>query len=130
MKGVLITVFKQRSNILFITVILGLAYCIYLVSSFNELNNQDTTGDDFFIAILTILVIPHLVVTALATLLIFLSFIFKNPGLALASTILYLLAAILFILYAIFLLPVIIFGFIGYRNQKKISHQQIQNSTI
>lgn len=122
--------FKQRSVILFITVILGLAYCIYLLSSFAEMNNPDSTGDDFFIAILTVLAIPHLVVTALATFLIILSFIFKNPGLVLASTILYLLAAILFILYAIFLLPVIIFGFVAYHNQKKIYRQQIQNPII
>ncbi|MDT8336613.1 MAG: hypothetical protein RQ856_02155 [Candidatus Izemoplasmatales bacterium] len=122
--------FKQRSVILFITVILGLTYCLYLLSPFAELNNPDTTGDDFFIAILTVLAIPHLVVTALATFLIILSFIFRNPGLVLTNTILYLLAAILFILYAIFLLPVIIFGFIGYRNQRKLSYQQTQNPII
>jgi len=119
--------FKQRSMMLFITMILGIAYAVFILFSFKELSDQAAEEDNIFIAFFAIFLIPHIVVTLLATLLIVCSFIFKNPTLALVSSIFYLLAAVLFVIYGIFLIPVVILGFIAYARQKRLSKVEINN---
>ena len=111
---------KHLSKALLISNILGIAYLIYLIISYNNLNLENETNAGFY-AILFVLVIPHLYLTALGVFLGSLSVILKNHQLALVASLIYLLASVAFLIYAIFLLPTIILGFIGYRNQKKLN---------
>jgi hypothetical protein len=110
---------KKVSITLVFATILASIYLIYLISSFNNIlsENENPSG---FLMILMALVKPHLYLTIIAVMLAWIAVFTRLPTFALISTLLYLLAAIMFLLYAIFLLPSIILGFIGYINQKKI----------
>ena len=119
--------FKQRSMMLFITMLLGIAYTAFILLSFKELSEQAAEEDNAFVALFTILLVPHIVVTLLATLLMTLSFVFKSHVLTLVSSITYLLAAALFVIYGIFLIPVVLFGFIAYSRQKRLNKSEVIN---
>ena len=106
---------KKRSICLLIAVIIATAYLIYLVSYF--LNNADTTAG----SIAAMMVIPHTLTLLLGVLFGWIGYLTGKPGWSLASAILYSVSAILFVMYAMFLVPSIVLGFIGYARQKKMN---------
>jgi hypothetical protein len=111
---------KYLSKALLVSNILAIAYLIYLIISYKNINLENDNNAAFY-AILLVLVTPHIYLTALGVFLGSLSVILKNHQLALVASFIYLIAAIAFLIYAIFLLPTIILGFIGSRNQKKLN---------
>lgn len=80
-------------------------------------------------AIATMLVTPHIILIALATIFMCLSFFLKKPGFTLTGAILYVVGGILFIPYIFFVIPSLILGFIGYSKQKKINEALNNNQT-
>lgn len=114
--------FKNRSIAGAIGTAIAFAYGIYLISYFAGLN-VDTASDSEAIgsALATALVLPHMLVTWLGIIFGVIGFFIRKQGFLLTAAILYASAAVLFLLYAIFLIPSIVLGFVGYVNQKKIN---------
>ena len=114
--------FNQRSKASFWATVIAFAYGIYAFTYWAG-TNASTEGDAEAIgsAIATILVLPHLLVTWLGIIFGMFGFFARKPGFQLTAAILYAVAALLFFLYAIFLLPSIVLGFIGYTVQKKLN---------
>ena len=71
-------------------------------------------------ALATALVTPHMVVVGLGAIFSWLGFILRKPWGALVGAILYCVGALVFIVYAMFCIPLIILGFVGYSKQKKL----------
>ncbi|MGD9964322.1 MAG: hypothetical protein AB7S96_03105 [Candidatus Izemoplasmatales bacterium] len=113
--------FKNRSKIAFLSILLALAYCIYFFVSYKEALNQDNQDQNIILDLLFILSLPHVVAVILALFLDVLGFFLKNHQLLLVSSIFFLIASLLFILYAMFVFPIAIIAFIGYRKQKTLN---------
>lgn len=107
--------FKQRSKVLFICAILSLAYTIYLMSYFGSASAEDASG-----AIATVIILPHLIAFTLGTVFVCLGFFLRKATFAMVGSILFCVAAVLFIMYAPFTIPMIILGFVGFAKQKKL----------
>jgi hypothetical protein len=111
--------FKNISKSIIISISLGTAYLIYLIITYSTIDINEEDAPAFLIIFMT-LSLPHLYLTGFACLIGLVAIITKKPALALISALSFFGAAIIFPLYAIFLLPSILFGFIGYRNQKRL----------
>ncbi len=114
--------FHQRSKASFWATLIALAYGIYAFSYWVS-TNASTEGDAEALgsAIATVLVLPHLLVTWLGIIFGMFGFFARKAGFQLTAAILYAVAALLFFLYAIFLVPSIVLGFVGYTVQKKLN---------
>jgi hypothetical protein len=116
--------FENRSKAAFIAALLATAYSIYSMLYWGGVVGQTESmdaGEAIGAGIATLLVLPHLIVTVLGALFGVIAFFIRSPGLILTSAILYSVAAVLFFLYALFLVPSIVLGFVGYSNQKKLN---------
>ena len=113
--------FKNRSKIAFLSILLALAYCIYFFVSYKEALIQDNQDQNIILDLLFILSLPHIGAVILALFLDVLGFLLKNHQLLLVSSIFFLIASLLFILYAMFVFPIAIIAFIGYRKQKTLN---------
>lgn len=119
--------FDRRSKAAFIGAAIGIAYSIYSVAYWLGVVGTAATssdvGESLGAGIATALVLPHVIVTVLATVFAIIGFFVRGKGLILTGAILYSVAAVLFLVYAIFLVPSIVLGFVGYSNQKKLNQQ-------
>jgi hypothetical protein len=116
--------FENRSKAAFIAALLATAYSIYSMLYWGGVVGQTESmdaGEAIGAGIATLLVLPHLIVTVLGALFGVIAFFIRSPGLILTSAILYSVAAVLFFIYALFLVPSIVLGFVGYSNQKKLN---------
>lgn len=120
---------NKKSIAMIIAGILGVAYGIYLISYFGGgiLNSSDGfamigTG------IAGALVAPHTICVALGGIFCLVSGFYNKNGLGLAGAILFVVSAVLFPLYALFVVPMIILGFIGASNVKKINSEISSNN--
>lgn len=112
--------FKNRSKVLFICAILATAYVIYLICYFGGSMTSSDSAEAIGGAIATALVTPHMVVIGTGAVFSWLGFFLRKSWGALVGAILYCVGALLFMLYAMFCIPLIILGFIGYAKQKKL----------
>lgn len=113
--------FNNRSKALFVCALLATAYVIYLMVNFGSSMASSDSTEAVGGAIATMLVTPHLVLVSLGGIFSWLGFFLRKPGFALVGAILYCVGAVLFLLYAMFCIPLIILGFVGYSKQKKLS---------
>lgn len=118
--------FKGRSKALFIGTLIATAYGIYIISYFAGTMSGGSATDQIGGAIATALVTPHMVCTWIGLIFGWLGFFGKKTWAALVSAILYCVAAVLFFLYAFFLIPSIVLGFVGYANQKKLNTKEVE----
>lgn len=120
--------FEGRSKAAFVAALLGVAYSIYSVVYWAGVAGASVSTQDSAEAIgagiATALVFPHMLVTVLATIFAVIGFFIRKTGLILTGAILFSVAALLFLLYAVFLIPSIVLGFVGYANQKKINRSR------
>jgi hypothetical protein len=119
--------FNKRSKAAFLAGIFASAYAVYSVLYWAGVVGQTQTldgGEAFGAGLATLLVLPHVIVTVLGALFGVIGFFTRSAGLILTSAILYSVAAFLFIVYALFLVPSIVLGFVGYVNQKKLKQAQ------
>lgn len=106
---------KKRSVALIISAVLGVLYSIYLVSYFGGVVFSGSSGSEAVGgAIATALVTPHMVCVVVATIFNVIAAINNKRGFALVGAILYSVGALLFLMYAFFVVPSIILSFIGY----------------
>ena len=116
---------QKRSKALLVSGILGLIYSLLLIRFFvayfflGVISNVDVEKAISLIAV--IIVIPHMILFALATIFNWISYIKNKRGFALTAGILYLISAIIFPIDMIFVVPSIIFSFIGYFTLKKVN---------
>ncbi|CAN2243600.1 hypothetical protein MCEMKE157_01243 [actinobacterium SCGC AAA044-D11] len=114
--------FNLRSKAAFWATIFAFAYGIYAIVYWAGTNSSSTDSAEAIGAgIATLLVLPHLLITWLGIIFGIIGFFTRKTGLQLTAAILYAVGAVLFILYALFLLPSIVLGFIGYSVQKKLN---------
>lgn len=113
--------FNKRSKVLFVCSIIATIYSIFLIIYFGGSMMTDNTAQAVGGAIATALVTPHMIMVSLGAIFSWLGFSLKKSWMALVAAIMYCVAALCFLLYAIFCIPMIILGFIGYSKQKKLS---------
>lgn len=112
--------FKNRSKVLFGCALLATIYVIYLISYFGSAMGDMKSGEEIGGAIATALVTPHMIVVGIGAIFSWLGFFLRKSWAALVGAILYCVGALLFMLYAMFCIPLVILGFVGYSKQKKI----------
>lgn len=118
---------KKRSLMLIISTILASAYAIYLISYFiGGTVSADEAATAIGGAIATALVAPHMAMFLLGAIFGWLGVFLKKSWAALTAAILYSVGTVLFLAYAMFGIPLLIFGFIGYANQKKINKKALE----
>ncbi len=69
----------------------------------------------------SIVLLPHFISAVIASVLGVIGFFARNDGFVLAAAILFSVALAMFFLSALVLLPVVVLGFVGYANQRRIN---------
>lgn len=111
----------QRSTMLIISTLLSTAYAIYLICYFVVGTASASGADAIGGAIATVLVLPHMIMFLIGAIFGWIGVLAKKSWSALVAAILYSVGTVLFIAYIIFGAPILILGFIGYANQKKLN---------
>lgn len=112
---------EKKSVILLISAILGVLYSIYIVTYFFGVStSQEGAAEAIGAGIATALVTPHMICTVLAAIFNVLGWALNNRAFALTGAILYCVAAVLFLMYAPFVLVQIVLSFIGFARLKSI----------
>lgn len=114
-------VMKKRSTALIIATLLASAYAIYLFVYFVGGTASSDGLEALSGAIATALVTPHAVMFAIGAVFGWLGVFLRKTWAALVAGILYSVGTVLFLAYAMFGAPILIVGFVGYANQKKIN---------
>ena len=116
--------FKGRSKVVFVCALISTLYLIYIISYFVGINaDVNDTAEAVGAGFATVLVLPHMLLLGLGVIFNWVGFGTKKNGFILAGAILYCVSALLFFIYAVFLIPSIVLGFVGYSKQKKINKE-------
>ncbi|MBR4892763.1 MAG: hypothetical protein IKZ35_02135 [Clostridia bacterium] len=120
---------KKISKVALVATILSTLYSVYLISYFVGGVATSSGTEQIGGAIATALVMPHMTVFLLGAVFGWLGCFLKASWSLLVAAILYSVATVLFMVYALFCIPMIVLGFIGYSKQKKINitNQQVAN---
>lgn len=117
---------RKRSIALAVATLCATAYTIYLfcyfIGGLASASGTELVGG----AIATALVTPHAIMFAIGAVFGCLGFLLKKSWAALVAAILYSVGTLLFLAYIMFGAPILILGFIGYANQKKLNKKQIK----
>lgn len=116
---------KKKSVLLLIAAILGVAYAIYSIVYWSGANSS--SGDAaaaIGAGIATVLVMPHMICAVLAAIFNVLGWAMSSRGFALTGAILYAVAAVLFPVYAMFVIIQMILSFVGFVRLKKLNSSQ------
>lgn len=105
----------KKSKCLIASSILGVLYTIYLISYFGGAIGEDAIAG----SLATALVTPHMLLIALATIFVIIATFTNKAGFALTAGILYACGGVIFLLYIIFVIPMIVLSFVGYAKVKK-----------
>ena len=119
----------KRSIVLLIAAIIGLAYSIYIIGYFGSLNSGNEYGS-LASGIATAMVLPHMICLIIAVVFNIIGWVINKRGFALTAGILYSVSAVLFIMYAIFVIPSIVLSFVGFVRLKKIIEQNKIKQTV
>ena len=114
---------SRKSMCLLISAILGILYSVYLITYFSGALSGSEGAAALGAGIAVTLVMPHIAATVLATVFTTLGWGANSRGLALTGAILYCVAAVLFPLYAMFVLVQIILAFVGFTRLKTLRMQ-------
>ncbi|MDD3048810.1 MAG: hypothetical protein PHQ89_02315 [Bacilli bacterium] len=114
--------FKNRSKLLFASAVVSTIYIVYLITYLGMMMSSSSNAAAVIGgAIATALLTPHMLIIGLGAVFAWIGFGTKQTWGALVAAILYCAGALVFLLYAMFSIPLIILGFLGYANQKKIN---------
>jgi len=110
----------KKSKLLLFNNVLSILYFTYAFGQLMDIVEKSVDSAEKFGAGITLMLIsPHLFLVFLAMIFGWLGYFLKRSGFALTSAILYCVAAGLFIPLAVYVLPMIIIGFVAYSNIKK-----------
>ena len=116
----------KRSKALLVGAILGTAYAIYIIYyCFVTLASQTSAEGALGTSIGIALISPHMVLTVLAVVFNWIGWGGNLRWAALVSGILYAVAAVVFILYALFVVIQMILAFVGFANLKKLNQRKL-----
>lgn len=111
---------KKLSKALLVSLIIGVLYLIYSVWYWSgTVGSGVTTAEQVGTGLATALVMPHLVMTALAVIFNALGLFMKKRGFALTGAILYTIALVLFPMYFMFVIIEMILSYVGFAKMKK-----------
>ena len=113
----------MRSKVLFVANILATLYAVYLISYFGGGTLNAEGAEAIGGAIATALVTPHMIMFLIGAVFGWIGFLAKKSWAALVGAILYSVGTLFFLMYAMFGVPILIFGFVGYSKQKKLNSQ-------
>lgn len=113
----------MRSKILFIASTLATLYTVYLIWYFGGGTLNADGAEAVGGAIATALVTPHMIMFLIGAIFGWIGFLAKKSWAALVAAILYSVGTLFFLVYAMFGIPILVFGFIGYSKQKKLNLQ-------
>lgn len=117
---------KKRSVVLTIATILATAYVVYLITHFfGETVNADGAAEAVGGAIATALVMPHMIMFLIGAIFGWVGVFLRKSWGALVAAILYSVGTLFFLLYAMYGIPILILGFVGYSKQKRINKQLV-----
>ena len=113
---------NSKSKALLVSLVIGAIYAIYLVAHFGSaIGGSSSDGEAISAGIATLMVTPHMILVILAVIFNALGFFKNAKGFALTGGILYSVAAVVFIVYAPFLIVSIVCSFVGYSKVKKLN---------
>ena len=113
---------RKRSIALLIATVLSTAYTIYLFCYFiGSTASAGSAAEAVGGAIATALVTPHAIMFLIGAVFGWLGYLLKKSWAALVAAILYSVGTLLFLTYIMFGGPLLILGFIGFANQRKLN---------
>ncbi|MBQ7045853.1 MAG: hypothetical protein IJN65_05105 [Clostridia bacterium] len=122
---------RKRSIMLIIATVLSTAYAVYLICYFfGAMASANDSTEAIAGGIATALVTPHTIMFVLGAMFGWLGIIIKKSWSALVAAILYCVGSLLFLAYIMFGAPILILGFIGYANQKKLNKKNLAQSIV
>lgn len=113
----------MRSKILFTASTLAAIYSLYLVFYFSGTTLNSDGVEAIGGAIASALIAPHMIMFLIGAIFGWVGFIFKKAWAALVAAILYSVGTVFFLMYAMYGVPIMILGFIGYAKQAKLNMQ-------
>lgn len=118
---------KKRSLALFLALVIGILYYGYCSSHFFGGTLETAQGGEatefFASAVASAMVTPHIAIGWIAVVLNLVAFLANSRGCALAAVILYAVSAVVFMMYALFVIPEVVFAIIGYVRLKSINRK-------
>ena len=116
--------FNNKSKVSFASLIIGGLYLIYLVSYFTGANTgAGDEAEQVGAAIATALVLPHMFFVILAVIFNAVAFFVNAKWSMITSLVMYCVAAVMFLIYAPFLIPNIILASIAIGKIKVIKQE-------
>lgn len=114
----------KHSKALLVSAILGTLYVIYLITYFSgSIGGSSDTAEQVGAALATALVMPHMILVALALIFNWVSYFTNKRGFALTAGILYSVGGVMFVLYVLFVVPSLVLSFVGYAKLKAINEE-------
>lgn len=122
----------KRWNTLVITsAVLGSAYVIYLMTYMaGSVDQGGSSAEKAGVAIALTLMTPHLVLVLTAVILNIVTVFTNSPIVALLTAIFYSIAALVFLLYILFVIPSIVLSWIGYTQLRKRKQANVVVSQV
>lgn len=111
---------NNKSKTAIISGILGALYSIYLIVYFGGAMDSTDGAEMVGGGIASALVMPHMILVILGSIFMLIGAFINKAGFALTGAILFCVSAAAFIMYAPFVVPMIVLGFIGYSKIRKI----------
>lgn len=115
--------YQKISKCAIIAAILATIYLIFIIFSFSySLSNSTSNDAEFLGNMLAVgLLTPHIILVCIGIVFNWIGVSTKKSWAILVGAILYSTSALIFLLYATFVLPSMILAFIGYSKQKAIN---------
>ena len=124
-------VFGERSAVVVVFAVLGTAYTAVLAVLWSSAQSAltDLFETDPWLAglgsvaggVASIVLLPHFISAVFASVLAVVGFFTRNDGFILAAATLFCVAVAMFFPSGLLLVPVVILGFIGYANQRRMN---------
>lgn len=111
----------KKNKCLLISFILGLIYSIYIFAYFTGAIGSTSGAEQLGAGLATAIVMPHMIVTVLATIFNGLGCFMNKSGFALTGAILYAVAMVLFPMYFFFVIIQMILSFVGFAKVRKVN---------
>lgn len=122
--------FKNRSKVVFVSLVLGVIYLVYILSHFGgSVFNSTEATEQVASVIATALVAPHMFLLGLAVLFNAIAFFANKKWACITALVLYCVSGLLFLLYVFFLIPMIVLSAVGIGKIKKISESTVAVSS-
>ena len=115
---------KGRSKILLVATALATIYAVYLISYFFGETANAEGAEVVGGAIATAVVMPHMIMFLIGAVFGWIGVLARKSWAALVGAILYSVGTLFFLMYAMFGVPILVLGFIGYSKQKKLNQAE------